>query len=308
MDKKILIAVDSSVYCRCCIKYAISIATDVDRLHYTLFHVQRPISHYLIDEAKRQPDKKIELDRVIQKNTEAAFYLLDSLKTMMIQEGVHPDHIEVVTQPKMNGTARDIITAAENGSFDAVVIGRRGISRLQETFSGSVTSNLIEHSRVVPLWIVDGEIASNRIMIAVDGSESSLRAVDHLCFMLTGNTRIVVTLFHVIPLFGDYCQINLESSDDMEKMLIQGDKQCIDNFMVIARKRFETAGLTDAQIRFKVVEKRLNPGKAIVEELEKEKFGTVVIGRSGIDRAFFMGNVSRYVLNKATNCALWMVS
>lgn len=308
MEKKILIAVDSSVQCRCCIKYAINTASDVDKLHYTLIHVQRPISSYLTDEAKRQPDKKKELELAIQRNTEDAFHLLDSLKSFMIQEGVLPECIDVVTQPKINGTARDIIVFAENGRFDAIVIGRRGISRLQETFSGSVTSNLIEHSRLIPLWIVDGEIVSNRIMVAVDGSESSLRAVDHLCFMLTGNRQIVVTLFHVTPLFGDYCQIDPEFREELETMQIHGDKKCIDNFLGIAKKRFQLAGLTEAQIRFKIVEKRFHPGKAIVEELEKEKYGTVVIGRSGMERAFFMGSVSRYVLNKATNCALWVVS
>jgi nucleotide-binding universal stress UspA family protein len=308
MEKKLLIAVDSSFHCRCCIKYAIKTASDIERLHYTLIHVQRPISSYLIDEAKRQPDKKKELEQAIQRNTEAAFHLLDSLKTFMIQEGVPPEHIDVVTQPKVSDTAWDIIVFAENGGFDAIVIGRRGISRLQETFSGSVTSNLIEYSRLVPIWIVDGEIVSNRIMVAVDGSESSLRAVDHLCFMLAGNREIVVTLFHVTPLFGDYCQIDPELKEEMEPIQIQGDKKCIDNFMGLARKHFQVAGLTEAQIRFRVVEKRFNPGKAIVEELEKEKYGTVVIGRSGMERAFFMGSVSRYVLNKASNCALWVVS
>jgi nucleotide-binding universal stress UspA family protein len=310
MKKKVLIAVDGSVQCRSCIQYAMNVASDVDRLHYTLLHVQRPISHYLIEEAKRHPEKKRELDLVFQKNTEAAFHLLDKLKTFMIDSGVSPDHIEVVTHPRVNGTARDIITAAEHGRFDAIVIGRRGISRLQEAFSGSVTSNLIEHSRVIPLWIVDGEVPSDRIMIAVDGSESSLRAVDHLCFMLTGNQRIVVTLFHVTQRFGDYCQINLDSTAeaDLDEILVEGDRRCIDNFMGLARKRFQEAGLSEAQIRLKMVERRFNPGKAIVEEMEKEKHGTLVIGRSGIDRAFFMGSVSRYVLNKANNCALWVVT
>jgi hypothetical protein len=34
----------------------------------------------------------------------------------------------------------------------------------------------------------------------------------------------------------------------------------------------------------------------------------VVIGRRGINKAFFTGSVSHYVINKASACALWVVS
>ena len=33
-----------------------------------------------------------------------------------------------------------------------------------------------------------------------------------------------------------------------------------------------------------------------------------IIGRSGMNRSFFMGSVSRYVINRTMNRALWVVS
>jgi hypothetical protein len=52
---------------------------------------------------------------------------------------------------------------------------------------------------------------------------------------------------------------------------------------------------------------RSNTGRIILEAAQKDACGTLVIGRSGIDRAFFMGGVSRYIISKASKCALWIV-
>jgi nucleotide-binding universal stress UspA family protein len=40
----------------------------------------------------------------------------------------------------------------------------------------------------------------------------------------------------------------------------------------------------------------------------KGNFGTVVIGRRGINKAFFMGSVSRYIINRISNRSLWIVT
>ena len=227
----------------------------------------------------------------------------------MTDLGVNSNHIQVVTQPRKLGRAKDIIEYAQQGHYDAIVVGRRGISRLQETFAGSITSNLLEHSRIIPVWVIDGQVTSKRIMIAVDGSESSLKAVDHLSFMTAGNADIAITLFHVVPRFSDFCPIEIEEpSDKIGKILIQGNKRCIDHFYALALERFKEAGFQDSQIHLKMVECMYNIGSAIVEEARAGDYGTVVVGRRGGGNAFFMGSVSRSVLGKSANCALWVVS
>ena len=57
-----------------------------------------------------------------------------------------------------------------------------------------------------------------------------------------------------------------------------------------------------------MVECLYNIGSAIVEEARAGDYGTVVVGRRGGGNAFFMGSVSRSVLGKSANCALWVVS
>jgi hypothetical protein len=40
----------------------------------------------------------------------------------------------------------------------------------------------------------------------------------------------------------------------------------------------------------------------------KGNYETVVIGRRGINKAFFMGSVSRYIINRISNRSLWIVT
>lgn len=309
MEKKILIPVDDSIHSRNAIHYAVRISSAVKSLTYTLYHVQPSISHFLLDEARTDGVKQLDLKQLGQKHENASRALLDKCKQNMMDLGINSSHIQVVTQPRKLGRAKDIIEYAEKGHYDAIVVGRRGISRLQETFAGSITSNLLEHSRIIPVWVIDGQVSSTRIMIAVDGSESSLKAVDHLCFMTSGNADISITLFHVVPRFSDFCPIEIEEpSDKISKFLIQGSKRCIDHFYALALERFKEAGFQGSQIHLKMVERLYNIGGAIVEESRAEDCGTVVVGRRGDGNAFFMGSVSRNVLGKSANCALWVVS
>jgi nucleotide-binding universal stress UspA family protein len=95
---------------------------------------------------------------------------------------------------------------------------------------------------------------------------------------------------------------------ELEKMALEGDKQCIETFYVKARKQFTDAGLDPGQIEIKQAAPRMNVGKAIVDEATKRGYDTIVIGRRGIGKSFFMGSVSRHVVDRASNCALWLVS
>ena len=40
---------------------------------------------------------------------------------------------------------------------------------------------------------------------------------------------------------------------------------------------------------------------------EKGDYRTLVVGRRGIDKSFFMGSVSRYMINNLSNGALWVI-
>jgi nucleotide-binding universal stress UspA family protein len=307
MEKKILLAVDDSIHSKHAIQYAVRMSSAVKDLTFTLFHVQPAISQFLLDEAKTDFKANAELKKAIRKNTEHAQGILEKFKGQMVRMGIDGKHIEVTTQPKLLGLAKDVLERARQGLYDAIAVGRRGLSRVQKTFVGSVTAKLVEHSTTTPVWVVDGNVTSTKIMVAVDGSEASLRAVDHLSFMIGGNPKVRLTLFHVIPRLGDYCVIDFEGSG-VEQVIARSNRRCIEDFYAHARRILEDAGMEDKQVEIRTAKRKRNPAKAIVEEARKGDYGTVVVGRRGRGKAFFMGSVSRYVLDRTSNRALWLVS
>ena len=310
MDKKILLAVDDSLQSKDAVKYAVTISSSVKDLHYVLLHVQPMISLYLQDEAQKSLQARAELDKVVKKNDASARKMLEQYQNNMVRMGIDEDRTEIVTQPRVLGLTKDILDFGHVGRYDAMVVGRRRMSRLQEVVMGRVSSNLLEHSQFIPVWLVDGEVASDKIIVAVDGSESSLRAVDHISFMLMGNPNVAVTLLHVMNNAKEFYEESLdeEPSAELEDLVSSGDNKRIDQFYSTAVKKFKDAGLSESQIDIQTLEGRRRPGKVIIEIAEKGNFGTVVIGRRGINKAFFTGSVSHYVINKASGCALWVVS
>jgi nucleotide-binding universal stress UspA family protein len=308
MEKKILLAVDDSDQSRRAIQYVGMMSSKIKNLNYVLFNVLPAISQYLLDEARKSLKDRAKLNAIVKKNTDSAQRTLEAYKTEMVRMGISEDSIRTITRIRMKGIAKDILDVSQEKLYDAVVVARRGLSGLQEVFMGSVTNNIIEHSRVIPVWLVDGSVSSSKILLAVDGSESSLRAVDHICFILGNNPDVKITLLHVVTRAKDYIGIDFDESDqDVKKILQEEGRKSIDKFYAQARKRFGDSGLADNQVEIKVLERRSKPGKAIIEASEKEDYGTVVIGRRGIRDSFFMGSVSRYIINKTSNRVLWVV-
>jgi len=130
------------------------------------------------------------LKKIAVRNAEASRALLAGYREMLIRAGLAESAVELATQPRNQGLAKDILDYAQNGLFDAILVARRGISAVQQMFMGSVSAHLIENSPVIPVWLVDGNVRSTRVMAAVDGSESALRAVDLMAFMLSGNPEV----------------------------------------------------------------------------------------------------------------------
>jgi nucleotide-binding universal stress UspA family protein len=307
MEKKILLAVDDSRHSRHAIRYAVSVSSFVKNLHYMLFHVQPAISLFLKEEAQKSLTAKSKLDNVVKKNKEAAFSLLETYKNEMVQLGIDSDRIETVTRTRKLGLGKDIIDFGQSRNFDAIVVGRRGLSRLQEMYMGSVTSNVLEHSQVIPVWLVDGNITASEILVAVDGSESSLRTIDHVSFMISNNPEVRLTLLHVTSDARNF-NPDEEPSPELEEIIARGDKASIEQFYAHAKQKFKEVGISEDQIEMKTVKGGRRAGKAILDFALKGNYGTVIMGRRGVNKAFFMGSVSRYVINRISNRALWIVT
>jgi hypothetical protein len=109
-----------------------------------------------------------------------------------------------------------------------------------------------------------------------------------------------LSFFHVAPRLQDFCPIDFTDADtaELETIIRQGDKACIDRFFAHARKKLTDSGFHDSQIHIDFKEGGFRIGKAILEAYQQGKYGTLVIGRRGMDKKFFTGSVSRYLINQ----------
>jgi len=307
--KKIMIAVDDSLHSKNAVRYAARISVWVKNMSYVLFHVQPMLSQYLEDEARTNFKSRNQLNQIKAKNIEASHRLLEQYKSQMVQTGIEESQIQIVTQPKNLGIAKDIIEYALKGRYDALVLGRRGISGLVGFFMGSVSSSIVQNSKVTPVWMIDGNVTPAKILVPIDGSEYSLRAINHLAFIVSDNSDLNLTFLHVTPKLKNFCEIDFEikEADAFEDLIIKGNQNCIDNFYDLALKKLKEFGIKEDQIEIKTVTQPLSIGAPIVDEVQTGNFDTIVMGRSGINKRFFTGSVTNYVLNNISNAAIWIV-
>jgi nucleotide-binding universal stress UspA family protein len=144
------------------------------------------------------------------------------------------------------------------------------------------------------------------ILIAVDDSENSRRAVNYAARMLARVQGCKVSLLHIIPepeedFFPDLRDRNRWVERYQKKMTA---------VLETYRKKIIDCGIPaeDVQVRLKL---KVCPSLAecILKEGEKLDFDTIVIGRQGLSRReeFLFGSISSKIVTHARNCTVWVV-
>jgi len=309
MGKRILIAIDNSRTSIEAVHYAAQLAQAIPPVAFTLFHIQAALSTYLTDEAQHKPSARRALEKVAAENRKKSTELLETAAQRLISKGVDASAIQLMSLPRSKGVADDILSYATAAMVDAILVGRRGASNLRQWLVGSVTANLVEHSQVVPIWVVDGTVGSSDILLAADGSRSSIRALDHLAFMLSGQPATAIKLLHIRPVLQDYCEIKLDGKDTeaAQSVLWDYDRHCMDDFHSQAVTVLQKNGLDIDDMELTTLDGKISVPKAILRYARDKGFGAIVMGRRGRGKSSFFGSISRGVFQRAENMALWVV-
>ncbi len=307
MEKKIMALVDDSLYSKRAVEYLALMDNVISEARYILFNVQPTISEYLMRDAHFDKDARIKLNKLREKNKQESEKLLKEYKEVMEKKGIDESRIETVTVPRVMDIVKDTLSFTKQANCDAILIGKRGVSKLEEIFTHSVSTSLLEHIQTIPLWAITEEVTSTNVAVAIDGSESALRAVEHIGFIFENSPKVNITLLHVIPKLRDYCHIEFGEESEVEELVVKGDKRCVESFFVHAKRILENAGIKDYQLEIKEIPSMINIARTIVNEVENGTYGTLVLGRNGIGGSFFVGSVSRYCFYNVTKSAVWIV-
>lgn len=277
-----------------------------------LFHVLPPVPPIFKEGSPMDPLSKKYLDQWKGKHLEAIERVLKKSKEKLVKLGWPDSQIQFRSQEKRIGLARDIMFEAKQGTYDALIIGRRGLNKVEEVFLGSVSNKIIQGTKELPVWVVGGEVTTPNILVTVDGSENAKRAADHLSFILDScqKEKIKILLLNVGPalmtLSGPLVIPNLSSFTNSKENYEKKITPVFDEYEGMLLE----AGVPADSIKKKIILKSTDIGKTILSEALKGEYGTIVMGRRGISKAkeFFMGSVSSKIVQQARDLAVWIVN
>jgi nucleotide-binding universal stress UspA family protein len=187
--------------------------------------------------------------------------------------------------------AATIVTEAKR-NVQLVAVGSRGLDALDRFMLGSVSTHVIHHVSCSVLVVREAPRTIRRIVLAVDGSSVSKRAVQFLVRTMSplADARmrepVIVTVTHAMP-FLNYPELR-----DAGKAMVE-----------------ETATkLLRAGYRVEQVPRLGNPADEILKVSETHEADLIVTGAKGLGAIgrFFLGSVSTRVVQHAT-CSVLVV-
>ena len=78
----------------------------------------------------------------------------EALKRLQ-KAGVNPDLIATKTVTGVASRAKAIVDEARKGDFATILVGRRGLSRVEEFFMGPVSNKVLQLAKEKAAWMVN---------------------------------------------------------------------------------------------------------------------------------------------------------
>jgi nucleotide-binding universal stress UspA family protein len=79
---------------------------------------------------------------------------LDRARAKLVAAGFKPEHVSTKTITGAVSRAGAIVDEAKEGQYGTIVLGRRGLSQVQEFFIGRVTNKVLHAARERSVWII----------------------------------------------------------------------------------------------------------------------------------------------------------
>jgi len=236
-------------------------------------------------------ESDLHTDSQARKSETTGRQALETAKAHLLKNGFEPDQVITKLQGRRVSKVMEIIQEGAKGLYDAVVLGRRGLSWLEQAFDESVTKGLLEEACTFPIWVCRRPDMDRRHVLAcVDGSAASDRMVDHIAHILHQENGQSVTVIGV----GKEGRIN---DKDTGTILSKSREMLINR------------GFSSERIHLKGIEEG-SASKAILKEADEGRFAAVAVGRTGTGQGLlkkiFVGSVSQALFQQLQGAALWL--
>lgn len=306
--RKILIAMDGSEQAMNAVRY-VSGFFPQKQTHAVLFHVTAEVPESFLD-LQREPGFRSSVISIsswtaqIKKNIDE---FMQQAKNILLNAGFPKESVTIKVETRKAGVARDIVKESHEG-YDAVVLGRSGVSRLKDIIVGSVANKLIGKMPHVPVVAVGGNPDSKRIIIGFDGSDGAMKAVNCTASMMYRPDREVM-LCHVIRPLNIHLGMDMLFNAIEEDGWINANIEEINPAFDKAKKCLSESGFASDRILTEILKDEASRSGGVIKKARAYGYDTVVVGRRGLTviEEFIMGRVSRKVLQMAEQMAVWIV-
>jgi len=304
--KLVLLGVDGSDQSLEIVKYASSVL-NLAQTEIVLFHVMDKAPDIFWD---REKDPLVNKHMEYMKNWDAhkeakIREFMDEARKLLVAAGVPADNVSLNVQKRKEGIARDILAESKFG-YDMVMVGRKGLGMVDDAMLGSVASKVLIHTTEIPICLVGGKPSAKKILVAVDNSWGSKRAVSFAGKMLTGSAPSV-EMVHVVRV--PHAEGEQGNNEGLIKELQAEAESVMKPVFDKAAKTLIDCGVDASKIKTKVISGVGSRAAAIFEEAKSGRIGTVVVGRRGVSEVeeFNMGRVATKLTQLGKNVALWIV-
>ena len=309
LAKKIMVAIDGSENSLRSLDYIDLMYGPGHNIEVLLFYVLPALPPILTKDYAMSQEYWDGLRAVEKSNVEMAEKILADARSAIIEKGFNKDKISTISKHKDISVALDIAQMADNNKVDAILLSRHGRTGLKDFFMGEISSKLLEYCEDYPVWIMGGPINSRKVLVGVDNSENALRAVAHAGAMLSGS-ECHVTLFHTKSHIRRFVPLEvLENAPGLEEIWQKKAAEEIAPYMMKAKEILMKHELTEDNIDIKIIDGSRSVADDILKVAKTENSGTIVLGRRGISKVkgFFIGSVTRKVIQYAVGFTVWIV-
>jgi len=286
MDRHILLTVSDDSSSLQAVRFVAGFFAGQEKPHLTLLYVA-PNPKAGLTESEIIQDYG-NLSRREAQTKSLAQTALDKAEELLVSKHFPNVNIHKKITFKQLGTANDIIQEGITGIYDAIALGRRGLSRLEELIDDSVSKQVFTTPMEIPLWICRShEKPAPGVLLCIDGSPASLRCADHVGFMLANAPEHEITLLHVA------CGSSPTVPEDA---------------IAQARRMLEENGVAGRRIHQKIVT-CTNIAEAILGKAREGEYGVLATGRTGRGESrtmHLLGSVSMNLLKHLESATLWI--
>ncbi len=156
---------------------------------------------------------------------------------------------------------------------------------------------------------------NRHLLVAIDGSSNSKKALRYVADLYQGTKDINITLMTVskpLPSFlthgASSYQVEKTRLKKLEELILQQSRECA-SILENGKDILVRAGIEEQSVQCKCVAQGLGPVKDILLEAKRGLYDALVIGRRGLGRlaAYFMGSVTHGLLQQITDIPIWIV-